>query len=590
MVKKTEKVVPRRAVGCLTVFALPFLLVGIGAAGFALWSVVDWIGVQRWREVSATVLEVHLDEHQDDDQVTFRARARYRYEYGGAQFTGSRVSLDRSADNLGDYQERVATELMQAQQQGRSVRCFINPAAPGESILYRDLRVGKLGFLLLFAVVFGGSGAGLLWIAVKASRWQMEVNQRSAAHPHEPWLWKEEWASGQIPSQNHASVFVAWFFGIFWNAIAAPLLFVLPREIQDGNRLATIGLIFPLVGLLILSWAIIETLRWFKYGESTVQLATIPGVIGGPLSGVVRTSAKLPSASSVGLTLTCLRSERTETRKGSHQQDRVLWQTEQTLAHDLATRDADSAVIPFHFAIPFDAVSSSTEKDLERVTWRLEIKAETPGVDYYACFDVPVFVTIDSSPEYEHDDTVMNPYLEHVDIDRLYARARVLREETPRGLVIEFPLLRSWGLALSITAFIVLWTGFIALMVHLGAPFIFPVVFAAFDLLLIVVAFEFWLWTSHITIDKSGLTARVGLVGLARERHFARDQIRAITCPSETQSGHKLFYDIKLEPTEGPALSLGKNIGNLPTAEAMIEDMKARLGIADAAPELVETA
>jgi hypothetical protein len=70
------------------------------------------------------------------------------------------------------------------------------------------------------------------------------------------------------------------------------VLLIFPKEFFDkGNKLAVLGLLFPAVGAGLLVWAVRATLRWRKFGSSTFEMTTLPGVIGGPLRGTIHTAA-----------------------------------------------------------------------------------------------------------------------------------------------------------------------------------------------------------------------------------------------------------------------------------------------------------
>jgi hypothetical protein len=102
---------------------------------------------------------------------------RYRYEIAGKSYESQRVGLDpqAGADNVGDWQERWFQTLHQAQQQGRPITVWVNPAQPTESIVDRSLRPGLLALQLGLALAFGGFGGHLLvrmgrtmWVRLRA--------------------------------------------------------------------------------------------------------------------------------------------------------------------------------------------------------------------------------------------------------------------------------------------------------------------------------------------------------------------------------------------------------------------------------------
>ena len=115
------------------------------------------------------------------------------------------------------------------------------------------------------------------------------------AHPNEPWLWKKNWASGKIVFSDKLAVITVLVFALLWNLMSSSLFFtpMLKEIFVKGNRVALVGLIFPAVGLLLICCVILLAFRWRKYGRSTFEMASVPGVIGGQLAGVIRTALKI---------------------------------------------------------------------------------------------------------------------------------------------------------------------------------------------------------------------------------------------------------------------------------------------------------
>ena len=123
-------------------------------------------------------------------------------------------------------------------------------------------------FLGLFAIVFGGAGFGFLaMVFVGRTRMRKELELKST-YPAEPWKWRGDWSTGLSRSETKHTMFFAWGFAVVWNLISWPILYFLPSEIlEKENYLALIGLLFPLVGIGLLVWAIRETIEWKKFGQ-----------------------------------------------------------------------------------------------------------------------------------------------------------------------------------------------------------------------------------------------------------------------------------------------------------------------------------
>lgn len=151
----------------------------------------------------------------------------------------------------------------------------------------------EAGFLLIFALIFGGAGFGLLFLITSGRRKQAQIELLKGSHPEAPWMWRPEWAGGHILCSNRQAVLVAWVFTAFWNLISFPLAVLqFPEILRDEGPVAFLILMFPLIGLILCVWSIQATIRWEKFGKSTLELQTLPGVIGGGLRGTIHTSIK----------------------------------------------------------------------------------------------------------------------------------------------------------------------------------------------------------------------------------------------------------------------------------------------------------
>ncbi len=568
----------KKGMGCLLLFALPFAGVGVFMTGLTLWTVLQYVEAQQWKEVPATILHAELEEHRGDDSTTYQVVARYRYSYLGRMHTGTRVGLHGGSDNIGSFHQDAHRELSQHQKSGQPFPCYVNPDDPSESLLYRDLRWGLLALYTVFALVFGGVGFGLMAGGIYGYRKVQAEEKNALAQPEEPWLWKEEWAGGEITSSNKTLLLFAGIFALFWNLISAPLLFLLPGEIiENENYLALLGLLFPLVGAGLLIWAGYLLFRWRKYGESVFQMAEVPGVIGGKLAGVIRTKVKLRPEEGFKLTLNCINKYRSGSGKNRSTREKILWQDEQVIIRELAEHDPTQSAIPVAFAIPYDARPTDTSNTNNQTIWRLEAQAAVPGIDYHARFDVPVFRTPESRSDFVLDDSLTAEYAAPEDPALQLRAAGVERVPVAGGNRYVFPMGRHLGASLGITAFLVIWTGAIVLMWHLGAPIFFPIVFGLFELLLLYAAVDLWLYRSTIEASPAGLAVRSGFLVLGQPQWVPVDDIESIAPKSGMQSGNKVYYGIAVKRHGGKDLTAAKRLPSQRHAEAVIAEIEKDL-------------
>jgi hypothetical protein len=392
--------------GCLALFAVPFAAVGVGMCVWIICTLVTYFSAQNWVETPATIVRTELKSFRGKS-TTYQVTADYTYQFGGQAYTGHRVSLNGDPDNLGSFHQDAYRELSGYQKSKKPFRCYVNPAQPDEALLYRDLRWEMLALQMIFALVFGAIGFGMLiggLMSYKTSRAEAAL---AAAHPNTPWMWKTDWAAGSMVSSSKGVMVAALLLAVFWNVVTAPLWLVLPGEILNkGHRWALLGLLFPAIGLALIGWAVYSFLRWRKFGQSVFQMASVPGVVGGQLAGVVRTSAKIRPEDGFHLLLRCVRRITTGSGKQRSTVEHTLWEDEGTVMHELLEDQAEVSAIPVEFQIPFDCQPSDGRNSDDQTIWRLTASAAVPGIRYSATFEVPVFRTADSDPNAAADGTL----------------------------------------------------------------------------------------------------------------------------------------------------------------------------------------
>ena len=168
----------------------------------------------------------------------------------------------------------------------------------------------------------------------------------------------------------------------------------------------------PGVILILIAWVLLNfTRRRFQYArryeQAELQLASVPGVIGGPLSGVVHLPAKLSGDEQFQLRLECVR--KLPSAKNRSESEDILWREGATIEKTLSSPDPYRVSIPVYFAIPFDC-EPSDPPDRASVHWRLKVGADTSDANQHARFEVPVYQTAESSEHYEADPSILQPY------------------------------------------------------------------------------------------------------------------------------------------------------------------------------------
>jgi len=242
-----------------------------------------------------------------------------------------------------------------------------------------------------------GAVAGFaVWLGTRADREARQVKRRQDEHPHDPWLWRREWAERRIEHlETGGALVLVWSIALLWlgMTVGSGALVHAKAGLPQQPGVLLVLLAFFAVGMLLLTLAVKATIRRMKYGRSVLELTSLPGVLGGELTGTILAPTSLTPEAAIHLTLDCV----TRTYTMRRQYCSLVWRVEKFLA-----TGGGSSAIPVSLAIPFDCPETTPEDpdavSTTRVSWSLSARARTPGVDYYANFEVPVFKTEASDP------------------------------------------------------------------------------------------------------------------------------------------------------------------------------------------------
>jgi hypothetical protein len=562
--------------GCFVLFALPFAAVGVGMTYWCAHLVIKHAAMQAWVEVPATIKSAKLKTNHGDDGNTFQAVAEYEYEFAGRKYKGNRVSFGSGSDNVGPFQRNAFNELKRHLDDRKPFRCYVDPQRPSEAVLYRNLRVEMLSFYTGFATLFGSIGLGLIAVAILSAR-QTPATISKDVPTDQPWLARTDWAAGEIRPSDTAIAPVLGVVALYWNIAALPLYLKLREVIQQGQNLWVWGtLAFPIIGAALVLALAYLLLRARKFGESILQLASTPGVVGGQLAGVVRISKPVVAAEGFRLLLTCV--ERTSS--GDDTREEVLWQDERILMETMRDEASGGTAVPVLFAIPYDCEETSRTESKRNVTWQLKLSAKVPGVNYKSQFEVPVFKTSDSRPDFALDERLSADYATTPNNDYLLGEAGIFKEPLAGdGVRLIFPAARNLGSAIGLTLFTAIWTGAIYVMRHAGAPIIFPIVFGLFGIVMVWIVLDLWLYRSVAEVSRNGLTIRSGLLGIGRRRTFALKEIKNFTTKEYMSSGTNVWKSVIVVPQTGRHRMIGKGIRSKLAVDAVINELNTALGL-----------
>jgi len=325
---------------------------------------------------------------------------------------------------------------------------------------------------------------------------------------------------------------------------------------------------FPAIGILLLIGAIRQTFLAKKFGETYLELGSVPGVIGGKLSGVIQARFNPLQERSVHVMLTCINQVVTGSGDDRSVSEKILWREERTFGAQEIGAGPEGATIPVEFDIPFNQPATNRETERDKIFWRVDASANVPGMDYKAQFEVPVYRTATSAetPHAVPTAQVSPPLRPSVDI----------RTTAGGGTEFVFPAARNAGVAVAITVVVlvfgaVIWFGAAYL------PFVITGAIGLFGLLFFLIMLQLWFGTERVVVEGGELTTRSAILGVARARSFDCASITGFELTVGMQTGGGTgtpYWDIQLINREGRRFKICGELEDRHEADWIVAQLK----------------
>lgn len=246
----------------------------------------------------------------------------------------------------------------------------------------------------------------------------------------QPWMANPMWAAKHIRLNNRGQFWTVAIFFLAWLGIGVPLAI--------GTEKTPFMVFFGVFGLIILA---VARMFWLnrKWNTAELRMAAVPGVIGGPFTGVAILKQSFAAGTAFEV---CLKCQMTTTRRssggddaGSSSTTETLWSSTLHIDKTLPPDGPNRTLVPFSFAIPFDCdATREWESDTSSsITWNLVVNQKDALSSGGAVFPVPVFRTSDSSPNYELDEAFIEPFQQEVDVPGLLQRFHMTRQPLANG-------------------------------------------------------------------------------------------------------------------------------------------------------------
>ena len=373
----------------MLLFALPFFGVGVWMLFSISTHVMDAWQMRNWEPVQASLSNAGYETVPGDDSTSYEAFAQYTYRFRDQEYSSNRVAIAGGADNIGDYQMDLGRRLNDAWSRGEPVVVYVNPAAPNESIVDRELRWGLIGFKSVFVFAFGGVGLGLIIFTLRTRK---PKDTSNPVFRDKLWLINDQWQTPMVKSGSKAAMYFMLGFAALWNLISAPLPFLVYTEVTGKqNYGALFGLLFPLIGIALLIWAVQKTREWKRFGPAPVKLDPFPGAIGGHVGGTIDLRLPFDPNARHEFSLTSLYSYMSGSGKNRSRSESAKWQDSQVVRGEPGSKGTR---LTFRFDVPAGLTESDAAKKGDSYyLWRLNLSTELEGADIDRDYEIPVYST-----------------------------------------------------------------------------------------------------------------------------------------------------------------------------------------------------
>ena len=579
----------------LLLFCIPLIGVGIAMGYTSISCLIKWQAMKSWVEVPAIIQNTHLNVKQERSSeggtsTSYKVTASYSYTYKDNSYIGSQVTMHTGSNSF-PFHKKIYEELIQCKNSGKPFHCYVNPQNPSEAILFRTPRWEVIYTYFCITIMFGGVGCVLLLVSLRNRKIKQHEDQLKSLYPDEPWRWKIDWQDGRILS--HSKLKAAHITGgvIIWNLVSSLACFIIYEEFKKENYIVLIFLIFPAVGIGLAIWAFRLIMQWFKYGQSTFEMQSVPGVIGGALSGKIHTTVNIKPHDGFHLRLSCI--NRVTTGSGKHRKTRenVKWQDTCDIAHEIYEYDPSRSVIPVLFSIPFDSQETNKDNTNDQYFWRLEISAQVPGVDYDASFEVPVFKTPKSSEDFVLDESSIAAYQAHFDLETALSEEGIRIETLPSGgKSYYFPTNRNKGFILVFFLLFVFLTFMTVLLFKQLVATLFPLkpeiilflfkqagaffFLVLFDIFCLVILLASAFFQSRADLSDKTLTITNNILFLKKIQKLNLDDIESFKIKNGSTFGSRVYYNLRVNVKGGKNHLIAQNLPSRYMAENLIKEME----------------
>jgi hypothetical protein len=306
-------------------------------------------------------------------------------------------------------------------------------------------------------------------------------------------------------------------------------------------------------------------------------MASIPGQIGGALSGTIRLMPPSRANREFKLVLSCVYRKVNRRGNNTSAEEQVLFSDEQSV------RGSAFSGLSVQFPIPLECHQTDLTDPDKTILWRLVATTPFSSRTFQAQFEVPVFKVAQNPDRKRFADRAR----EHEAADdqsfvpppNFPVRTRLL----PTGATeFYFPPCRAPAAAVGATLFTAGWNAMFLMIIHIDAPIVFDAVWAAFDAFMIFWVASLWLGDTRVMLDGSSISIARGVPGLALSRRtIPASEVHAVAAAVGSRTGTTTYYRLRLTYGDNRNLSFGDGLNEKRAAEWLAHEIAGHLGVAE---------
>lgn len=236
-----------------------------------------------------------------------------------------------------------------------------------------------------------------VWVLIHGirSQWQkMQYNALKKDRPNEIWQADYTWNPSGIKSDDAKRTTREFWSLVGITCFMIPFVWFAFYSKEHPKIFQIFIGFFMFIMSLFWMHCVYVILRVFKYGENKIQFQQFPFFLGDTMSVVVQTAKPIAVLKNMDIILRCVEEKYEVRGTGKNRSEVVVSYQIYSDALKMENSNmyqAGPVSLPVSFTLPKDDSFQTCLSCRPARYWELELKAKTPGIDFYTSFLLPVY-------------------------------------------------------------------------------------------------------------------------------------------------------------------------------------------------------